>query len=367
MHHHTLLDSLILLASVAATMAIFSFGKRKTEPLPEPEPIAPNEEEPVVAEEDGADRESETLPVLATFSVDKDQYEDRTACEQVWDALALPVRSEGADEPTRFFALTAFDPASGGRDAVAITACKLAQDATQRGYSVLLIDADVSHPTLHKLPLFAPRDGVTEPIPVGSRGPGGLADFLRGDTTRLEPVLKLAWRTEGLLLLPSGTADDDETLTGGATQERLLRLATPLAEIILVVAPPVFATSNAVRNQHILPKMDGVLVAYPSPFSAAGDTEALEKMEAINVPQVGAIVAPPVSFDDGDSPLSTATAPEFIPAFEVESVADVLETPTDTEPEVVAANPVFKTEIETAESDAVNVAESDEIPSAPPG
>lgn len=322
----------ILPATFAVATAIFSFGKRKAESVPEPESIASVEEELVEPEEEEEiDTEGETLPVLATFAVGDDLYEDRTACEQVWDALALPIRTEGQDEPSRFFALTAFDPAPGGRYAVAQTACKLAQDAIQRGYSVLLVDADVSNPTLHRFPLFAPRDGTAE------TNPSGLADFLRGETTRLEPLLKLAWRTEGLLLLPAGKViDTDETLTGGATQERLLRLAAPLAEIVLFVAPPVFDTDTLVRNQHLLPKMDGVLVTYPSPFSAASDTEALEKMEAMLVPQVGAIVAPPIAFEE-----ENVAVPVSVPAIPLEPPT-VPEIPTIPEPVIVTTEPIVE-------------------------
>lgn len=322
----------VLPATFAVATAIFSFGKRKEESVPEPEPIASVEEELVEPEEEEEiDTEGETLPVLATFSVGDDLYEDRAACEQVWDALALPIRTEGQDEPSRFFALTAFDPAPAGRAAVAQTACKLAQDALQRGYSVLLVDADVSNPTLHKFPLFAPRDGNAE------TNPSGLADFLRGETTRLEPLLKLAWRTEALLLLPAGKViDTDETLTGGATQERLLRLAAPLAEIVLFVAPPVFDTDTTVRNQHLLPKMDGVLVAYPSPFSAASDTEALEKMEAMIVPQVGAIVAPPIAFEE-----ESVAAPVSVPVVPL-APPTVPEIPTIPEPVIVTPEPIVE-------------------------
>ncbi|MBC8137420.1 MAG: hypothetical protein H8F28_16185 [Fibrella sp.] len=342
MTHDNLPAALLLPATFAIASAIFSFGKRKSEPVPEQEPITPVEAEDDEPDTDDEDMEGETLPVLATFSIGEDFYEDRAACEQVWDALALPVHSDGVDEPTRFFALSAFDPAPSGRDAVALTACKLAQDATQRGYSVLLIDADTSRPTLHKLPLFAPREGIPE------AAPSGLVDFLRGDTTRLEPLLKLAWRTEGLLLLPAGkTADDDTTLTGTATQERLLRLAAPLADIVLVVAPPVFIKNETVRNQDILPKMGGVLIAYPSPFSAGSDTEALEKMEAMSVPQVGAIVAPPTSYEDEVMVMPTPP-PDTVIATEMTVAPEPVSAPQPSlEPEPATATPESVTESET--------------------
>ncbi|MBC7809112.1 MAG: hypothetical protein H7145_23495 [Akkermansiaceae bacterium] len=331
MMHDTTPAALLLLA----TFAIFSFGKRKSEPVAQSEPISTVviEDADEETDEEEEDTEGETLPVLATFSLSDELYEDRAACEQVWNALALPVRTAGEEAPTHFFALTAFDPAPPGRDAVALTACKLAQDATQRGYSVLLVDADISRPTLDKLPLFAPRDDSAE------ASPPGLSNFLRGDMTRLEPLLKLASRTEGLLLLPAGNiSSSDETLSGSATWERLLRLAAPLAEIVLVIAPPVFVTDAPVRNQVMLPKMDGVLVAYPSQFSAASDTEALEKMESMRVPQVGAIVAPPAYYDEEGTALpalvsvpAVASEPTIVPGF----VAETPESETEPETEVI--------------------------------
>ncbi len=373
MTHDTQPAALLLPATFAIAGAIFSFGKRKSEPAaeePESIPAPPDPDDGTDTDED--DTEGETLPVLATFSLGDDLYEDRAACEQVWDALALPVRVAGTDDPTRFFALTAFDPAPSGRDAVALTACKLAQDATQRGYSVLLLDANVSRPTLHKLPLFAPREGVADAAPVG------MADFLRGDATRLEPLLKLAWRTEGLLLLPAGTdAGGEETLTNGATWERLIRLATPLADIVLLVAPPVFAPDDKVRNQDMLPKMDGVLVAYPSVFSASSDTEALERMESMSVPQVGAIVAPPASYDE-ESTVSTVAVAEIatIPAsestvFPEESVTPEEATASDkalTSAYPLNVEPVFVPTPEAEPDDENVVADvADETSVAEPG
>ncbi|MBC8140463.1 MAG: hypothetical protein H7Y38_03380, partial [Armatimonadetes bacterium] len=285
----------------AATAAIFPFGKgRKSDPDPLPEPAM-----------------GRTLTPLAEFTL-TDAYADRAACTKVWDALAMGERGEDEPGETRYFAIAALDESVAGRDAAAQVAAQLSRDATGRGYSVLLIDADISLGLLHQFSLFAPRDKQPTDAP-------GVSEFLRVIAGRLEPLLKLAWRTEGLLLLPAGAMVEPEKLRAAST-EKLLRAASALAEIVVVNAPPVFGDDSAVQNSDLLPRMDGVLIAFPSAQAVAGDTEALAILSVMGVPQVGAVIAPPAE------PVETLKDEEMPPT--VAAVYPVL--PEESEPEPIA-------------------------------
>lgn len=320
----------------AATAAIFSFGsRRKSDPDPLPD-AAPEPEQP------------RTLSPLASFTLGDDPYADRAACTRVWDALGIGERGDGEPDASRYFAVCAPDASVAGRDAAAQVAAQLSRDATGRGYSVLLIDADVSLGLLHRFSLFAPRDQDPTDAP-------GVSEFLRGIAGRLEPLLKLAWRTEGLLLLPAGSAAEREKLQI-ATTEKLLRAGGVLAEIVVVNAPPVFGDDSAVQNTDLLPRMDGVLIAFPSEEAITGNTDALAKLSAMGVPQVGAVVAPPaaaptaITKDEALPPTVAAVypvAPEPPEANEPEEPPAIEAAPEPVAPAPVAPQPVA-TEMEYA-------------------
>jgi len=339
--HAASLSALLPIAfAMASAPAIFGFGKRKNAPdddaddelleVNTPEPESEESEE----EEESPDDDGRTLPLLATFPPLSDASASEAiiaACHEVWAALGVTEREETSDETLhapRLFALSAVDSADAGREAVSQSVIHLAAAATSLGYSVLIIDADLDHPSLHRLPPFNQS--------IGDTPPPGVAEFLCGEASKIEPLVRMAWRTEGLLLLPAGVADSaDGVLTKRSPLDRLLRLTGSFAEIVLLLAPPLFATSESAAVEDLLPRANGVVIAFPSKFTATADTEAQERLAEMEAEMNGGIVVPPIAFVDvlavppvPEAPIEEPTSP---PQPEVTSLPEALPPPATPE------------------------------------
>lgn len=313
-HDPVSLTSLLLpaLAAVPA-YAIFGFGRKNKEKEAIEEDTAPLEPLVTDTEEEAApatDNEGETLPLLAIFPSSSSTDISETiskASLTVWTELGITERVDKDEESPlapRLFAFTAVDSADAGREAVAAAILHLATAATQLGYSVLVIDSDLDKPSLHSLPLFQQREN-------NAKTPRGVAEFLRGEATKIEPLVRMARSNSELLLLPAGNVESEEgVLTGRATLERMLRLSGSFAEIVILLAPPIFAPSVYADIVDLLPRANGVVVAYPSVFSAMADTEAEERLLSMEAEVVGGIVVPPASFTDALGSTSTSLEPE---------------------------------------------------------
>ncbi len=116
----------------------------------------------------------------------------------------------------------------------------------QRGRKVLLIDADLRHPSLHRM--------------LGAPSSPGLTDYLRGEADEFDIVQRGS--NEDLFLIPSGKVASNPTeLLGTGRLETLLQRISSLFEWILVDSPPVTPVSDAVM---LADMTDGVILVLRS-------------------------------------------------------------------------------------------------------
>lgn len=102
--------------------------------------------------------------------------------------------------------------------------------AQEKERKVLLIDADLRSPALHK--------------PLGASATPGLADYLRGQASEAEVIQH--GQPGNLCFIPAGTSasDTSELLSNGGLEKLLDRLA-PLFDWVIIDSPPCLPVSDA--------------------------------------------------------------------------------------------------------------------------
>jgi len=134
------------------------------------------------------------------------------------------------------------------KEGKSFTASNLAQVLVrQHGKRVLLIDADLRGPQLHRL-LGAPA------------GPG-LSDYLQGRNDEFS-VMQRGQKMENLYFIPSGTGiEDPAELVGNGRLRVLLQRVEPIFDWIIIDSPPAIPVSDAAL---ISKACDGVLLVVRS-------------------------------------------------------------------------------------------------------
>jgi non-specific protein-tyrosine kinase len=125
-----------------------------------------------------------------------------------------------------------------------IALANLAVATAQGDQRVILVDADLRHPSLHEL--------------FGVPNERGLATLLEGQDVLSAPPLTTVANMDRLQLLTSGPAPlDPAARLGSKRMEQVLAALQKQADLVLIDAPPVLAATDATA---LGMKADGVLL-----------------------------------------------------------------------------------------------------------
>jgi capsular exopolysaccharide synthesis family protein len=155
-------------------------------------------------------------------------------------------------------------------------ACNLAISIAQSGKQVLLIDADMRRPKVHRL--FGVQENTR-----------GLVTVLSGKDA-LEDALVGVPEVENLALLPSGPPPSNpaEILTSQAF-ENLIEACKARFDFVLVDTPPVLAVTDPTV---VAPRVDGVIMAIRlDKNSRPKAVRAVETLSQINSKIIGIVVS----------------------------------------------------------------------------
>lgn len=149
--------------------------------------------------------------------------------------------------------------------------CNLGIVLAQTGASVLLVDADLRKPVLHKL-FKVPR------------GPGLTEYLVRGECEHLRPT-----GIENLSLLTCGTPPPNPAeMLGSPATERVLGELAARFDFVLVDSAPVLGLADAIV---LSTKVEGVvLVAAVGRVNRGGLREAVKRLRAVDAPLVGSVL-----------------------------------------------------------------------------
>jgi capsular exopolysaccharide synthesis family protein len=182
--------------------------------------------------------------------------------------LLLPDR-----EPLRRVLLASAKPGEGKSTIAANLACSVAAS----GRSVLLIDADLRIPTIHRF--------------FGLARGAGLSDLL-SDASPAGPV---AWRDmvqhverRGVTVLPAGgPVPDAATLLGSQAMARLLEEASLSFDMVILDSPALLAVSDALA---LTPMVDAVLLVAGSHVEPEALQNANQQLRRAGAPPLGLVV-----------------------------------------------------------------------------
>jgi non-specific protein-tyrosine kinase len=152
----------------------------------------------------------------------------RSPIAEAYRLLRANIEIAAADNPIRTLVVTSSGPTEGK----SVTAANLAVAFAQSGKHVILVDADLRRPSLHKLFQLPNKRGVTTALLQGR--PGMVSDHL--SLTRIE----------NLFLLSSGPLPPNPAeLLGSQRMAECVKELGSQADMVIFDSPPVLAVADA--------------------------------------------------------------------------------------------------------------------------
>jgi len=217
------------------------------------------------------------LPVLATISRhNQTNYEPitqshpRSPVSESFRSLRTNVKYASVDKPVRRLIITSPTPEDGKTTIATNLAIALAQGGSQ----VVLIDADLRRPRVHKV--------------FGLENKFGLSSLFVQPEIYLDGNFQ-AVKTENLHVLPSGgTPPNPSELLGSRKMNEILKQLEEKFDIILLDTPPVLTVTDAVA---LSSSVDGVMVvAKIGKTKQAALLQAIEQLRQVNANIVGIVI-----------------------------------------------------------------------------
>jgi len=224
--------------------------------------------------------------------------EPRSPLTEAYRALRTNLQFSSLDNPVRTIVVTSAGPSEGK----SLTASNLAVVLAQAGLSVMLVDADLRRPVLHKIFGLnnniglttwlvgqsaepATANAATAPAAGGSRW---LEPSAPGKSGPLEPFIQ-ATGISRLRLMTSGPLPPNPAeVLGSARMHQFLEEINQIADIVVLDSPPCVTVTDAV----VLSRwVDGViLVMDQKNTSRQGIQRARENLQAVGAKILGAVI-----------------------------------------------------------------------------
>ena len=190
---------------------------------------------------------------------------------EAYRSLRTSIQFASFDNPVHTIAVTS----TGSEEGKTTTLANLAVTFSETGNRVILVDADLRRPTLHK------RFGLSNEIGLTSA-------FIKGQTER--PTLNLQETTiPNLRVLTSGPLPPNPSaLLGSSQMRKVIEALREEAEYVLFDCPPILAVTDAAILGH---QVDGVLLVV-SAYSTKRDHAIKAKaiLEKVNANILGVVL-----------------------------------------------------------------------------
>jgi len=187
---------------------------------------------------------------------------------EAFRVLRTNIRFSSVDKPLRTLLVTSAGPTEGK----STTAANLAAVMAQAGLKVVVVDADLRRPRLHRLFSVHPRGGLT-------------GSLLEGNMDgRLQPS-----QVEGLAVLPAGDRPPNPSeLLGSRRLQELLSLLTQHVDVVVIDSPPVLPVADAAV---LAQSVDGVLLVVDAGETRRGVAQhAVDSLRQVGANVIGAVL-----------------------------------------------------------------------------
>ena len=220
------------------------------------------------------------------------EREPRSPLTEAYRALRTNLQFSSLDNPMRTIVVTSAGPSEGK----SLTAANLAVVLAQAGMSVILVDADLRRPVVHKIFGLQNRTGLTswlvgqptEPAVAAAGGGRWLEPSAVGKGGPLEPYIQ-ATSVARLRVVTSGSLPPNPAeVLGSGRMHQFLEEINQIADIVVLDSPPCGTVTDAV----VLSRwVDGViLVLDQKNTSRQGIQRARENLQAVGAKILGAVI-----------------------------------------------------------------------------
>jgi non-specific protein-tyrosine kinase len=192
----------------------------------------------------------------------------RSPAAEAYRALRANLALSALDRPLHTLVVTSAAPGEDKSTALANLTVTMAQG----GQRVILVDADLRHPSLHEL--------------FGVPNERGLATLLEGQDALSAPPLTSVADVENLQLLTSGPLPlDPAAQLGSKRMEEVIAALQKRTDVVLLDAPPVLAATDAMV---LGMRADGILLVVKVGHTSREHLEqAKAKLEKAHVHIIG--------------------------------------------------------------------------------
>ena len=193
----------------------------------------------------------------------------RSPVTEAFRALRTNLEFAGVDRPLRTLLVTSPGPGEGKTT----TATNLAAIIAQGDRNIVLLDADLRRPRVHRF--------LSLPNQVG------LSDLFRGNL-EVPSVKRVVNENEKMQVITSGNLPPNPAeLLGSARMSQILDNITSFADVVIIDSPPALVSDAAILSA----KVDGViLVLQPGKTNAASAVATLEQLQRADARVLGVVL-----------------------------------------------------------------------------
>ena len=195
--------------------------------------------------------------------------EPRAPIAEAFRSLRSNIQFSGVDDPIKTLLITSPGPEE-GKSTISVN---LAVIMAHEGKRVLLVDADLRRPRVHKM--------------MGVTNNQGLTDFFLRPSSELGGIIR-SWEYDNLYLLTSGKqAPNPAELLGSSRMTQVLNMLRGKYDFVIIDTPPIGAVTDPVI---LSAKTDAVLlVVEPKKTRMAAAVQAVEQLKRAGANLIGMV------------------------------------------------------------------------------
>lgn len=198
---------------------------------------------------------------------------------EAFRSLRTSIQFASLDTPVRTLLVTSALPTAGK----SFTAANLAAVMAQGGKSVVLVDADLRHPSSHGFLDIDPKPGLSDALlTLTQQQEAGL------DMARVEDLVQTT-RLKNLRAVPSGTpVRTPAEMLNSKLFQGFLQLLTECCDVVIIDSPPVMAVTDPVILSTMVDGVALVVNAGESRMPVVG--QALQRLNEVDAKVLGVVV-----------------------------------------------------------------------------
>lgn len=199
----------------------------------------------------------------------------RHPISEAFRGVRTNLQFSSVDHELRAMMVTSPNPGDGKTT----TAANLAAVVAQSGKSVILVDADLRKPRIHRLLDLSQSPGLTDLL---------FSDDPFSINQLAEPFRNTTMSHLNLRVLPSGKQPPNPSeLLGSERMKRLIQQLQQEADLVIFDAPPLRAVTDA---QVLGSQLDGVLLVVDSGANRSAVVQAAEALQQVNARLLGTVL-----------------------------------------------------------------------------